>query len=260
MQLIETRDKDLLRDVFHRDPLGSMYMRGDLRSPFFEQCRWFAAVSGGSAVAVIMIYTGLSVPAVLACGDPATIGQLITAFLPELPTRFYTKLEAAQSSYFGQVFRLSDEQQLLVMGLATLHAVPPTEGVAIRILSPDEPVDPLLGVYRDYPGNFFEPACLTAGVYAGAYVGGDLAAVAGTHAFAPEERVAVIGNVVTAARFRGRRLCQAVVSFLIKKLQEDGCKVIGLHVATDNLSAIRCYQRIGFQKSTGISQFFAERL
>ena len=92
MQVARTNNRDVLREIFRRDPIATMYMAADLDEPMYSQCEWFAATEGPTALAVMLIFSGLSVPAVLATGDAEAVRRMLAEVNRELPDRFYTKL------------------------------------------------------------------------------------------------------------------------------------------------------------------------
>jgi ribosomal protein S18 acetylase RimI-like enzyme len=257
MAIEETSDRELLRALLHRDRAGTFYMAADLQPPFSEQCRWLVEAEKGEATAAVLIFSGLEPPSVLATGDPAAVGGILDCYGKELPPRFYTKLVPEQRRAFRGI-RFSEAEELLVMVAPEEATIVAPQGADVRLISPQHPIEPVLKVYRDYPGNFFAPAHLKTGLYAGAWVDGELVAIAGTHAFAPDEGVAALGNIVTAAQFRGRGLCHAVTSFLCRELRKRGCRFLGLHVASGNTAAIACYRRCGFQAAGFVYQMLAE--
>ena len=257
MAIEETSDRELLRTLLRRDRAGTLYMAADLQPPFSRQCRWLVEIEKGEATAAVLIFSGLDPPSVLASGDPAAIERILDRYWQQLPPRFYTKLTAEQRGVFHRT-RFLEAEELTVMVLADEVTPPAPQAIELRLILPTDPMEPMLEVYRDYPGNFFAPAHLENGLYVGAWVAGELAAIAGTHAFAPDEGVAVLGNIVTAARFRGRGLCQAATALLCLELRKRGCGLIGLHVASGNAAAIACYRRCGFQAAGQVYQMLAE--
>jgi len=258
MAIEETSDRELLRTLLSRDRAGTFYMAADLEPPFFDQCRWLVEVEKGEAAAAVLIFSGIEPPSVLATGDPAAIGRILDRYGKQLPPRFYTKLPPEQRHVFCG-FRFSGAEELLVMVAAEETTLVLPQGADVRLISPKQPMEPVVKVYRDYPGSFFAPTHLKTGLYAGAWVDGELAAIAGTHAFAPDEGVAALGNIVTAAQFRGRGLCCAVTSFLCGELRRRGCRFLGLHVASGNTAAVACYRRCGFQAAGFVCQMLAEK-
>lgn len=259
MDVTETRDKKLLRDFFRQDPIGMIYQWGDLQSPAFEQCRWFAGLSSARLAGLVLLYSGLETPSVLPYGDARALASILERFRGELPPRFHTKLTEPQRGVFSPYFRFLAEEPVTVMGLEQHRFQPAPPGLELRLLSPSHPVESLLRLYQDYPENYFERSHLQTGMYAAGYLASRLATVAGTHAYAPTEGVAVLGNIVTAVEFRGQGFCQACTSFLIEELHQTGCTRIALHVASDNRPAIACYEKVGFTTHSTITQLLAER-
>ena len=69
---------------------------------------------------------------------------------------------------------------------------------------------------------------------------------AGVHVYSEEYRVAALGNIVTHPDYRNRGFGRIVTAYLCKKLLEK-VDHIGLNVHRDNVSAIRCYENLGFE-------------
>jgi GNAT superfamily N-acetyltransferase len=90
------------------------------------------------------------------------------------------------------------------------------------------------------------------GAYFGAFDGGRLLAVAGTHLIAPNLGVAVVGNVFTHAEARGRGLAQAVTGAVTRDLLARGCALVTLTVDPDNAPAVSAYRRLGYDPGAPI--------
>jgi ribosomal protein S18 acetylase RimI-like enzyme len=251
-------DPATLRALLRRDPVGALYMMADLEPPWFRQCRWLIETEDGAS-AVGMIFLGLETPAVVVSGDLLAVRRIVERRVAELPDRCYIKLTGPQMEVCAPRYHFSEIEELDIMMLREPGRPQPNDDIELRLLSPADPIDTVLKVYRDYPGNFFEPSQLSLGLYAGAWVQGRLAAMAGTHAFSPGEGVAVLGNIATAARFRGQGLCTALTAFLCDELRSRGCGLIGLHVATGNAPAIACYRRSGFVKDRSVFTMLARK-
>jgi ribosomal protein S18 acetylase RimI-like enzyme len=258
MTLPPAPDPATLRPLLRRDPVGALYMMADLEPPWFDQCRWLVETEDGAS-AVGMIFLGLETPSVLVSGDLLAVRRIVERRLAELPDRCYIKLTGPQMEVCAPRYDLSEIEELDIMVLREPGPPQPNDDVELRLLSPADPLDTVLEVYRDYPGNFFEPSQLSLGLYAGAWTQGRLASVAGTHAFSPGEGVAVLGNIATATRFRGRGLCTSLTAFLCDELRIRGCSLIGLHVASGNAPAIACYRRCGFVKDRSIFTMLARK-
>ncbi len=248
MTLPPAPDPATLRPLLRRDPVGALYMMADLEPPWFHQCRWLVETEHGDS-AVGMMSLGLKTPAVLVSGDLSAIRRIVERRLAELPDRCHIKLTGPQREVCAARYQFSEVEELDIMMLREPVRPRRKDDVELRLLSPADPIDTVLELYRDYPGNFFEPSQLSLGLYAGAWFQGRLAAIAGTHAYSSGEGVAVLGNIATAARFRGRGLCSALTAFLCDELRIRGCGLIGLHVASGNAPAIACYRRCGFGRT-----------
>ena len=83
-------------------------------------------------------------------------------------------------------------------------------------------------------------------MYFGANVGERLVAVAGTHAVSPTHGVAVVGNVYTHPRYRGRGL-GALVTSAVTAAVIEACPLVVLSVDPRNRAAARAYQRLGYE-------------
>src|SRR6185436_12535353 len=107
----------------------------------------------------------------------------------DLPERCYAKFSDKQMPAFEHVYKFSRPAALDVMLPGELVMPPAPPNVVLREISPADSLAPILEVYRDYPGNFFEPSQLDTGRYAGAWLHDRLVAIAGTHAYAPGEGI-----------------------------------------------------------------------
>src|ERR1022692_3034935 len=181
MGLSPAPDPGSLRAWLRRDPVGALYMMADLEPPWFDQCRWLVETEDGAS-AVGMIFLGLETPSVLVSGDLLAVRRIVERRIAELPDRCYIKLTGPQMEVSAPPYHSSEIEELDIMVLREPGRPQPNDDVELRLLSPADPLDTVLEVYRDYPGNFFEPSQWLLGLYAGAWVQGHLAAVAGTHA------------------------------------------------------------------------------
>jgi RimJ/RimL family protein N-acetyltransferase len=99
------------------------------------------------------------------------------------------------------------------------------------------------GAPTGYSGDHIEQ-----GVYYGAYEGGRLVSVAGTHVVAPNAGVAVVGNVFTHPQHRGGGLATRVTSAVTQELLDRrGCTLVALTVNPANIPAVRAYRRLGYE-------------
>jgi ribosomal protein S18 acetylase RimI-like enzyme len=243
----ETRDKQQLRTLLAADPVAAAYLLGDLVEPFFSQCRWLVAAHNGRLEGAVLLYSGLSVPALLSYGAPDAVEATLAYFARELPAMCYAKFPLEHADFFPKFFQLEHLERLWVMGIYAADLERPAHLLEAQQLSTSTPLEPIVSLYTDYPGNYFEPSQLDSGLYFGAYREGELVAIAGTHVLAPAEGVAVLGNIVTSTAARERGHATACTTRLVEALAGKGCSTIALQVAADNAAAINCYRNLGFR-------------
>jgi predicted GNAT family acetyltransferase len=86
---------------------------------------------------------------------------------------------------------------------------------------------------------------------------GELVSVAGVHVYSRRYRVAALGNVTTHPDYRGRGYGRIVTARVCQSLLRD-IEHIGLNVKADNISAIKCYERLGFEVINSYGEFEVE--
>lgn len=120
----------------------------------------------------------------------------------------------------------------------------------VRRLKPED-VPALQHLYADgeetaESPDFFFPSMVESGVFYGIFEGAELVAAAGTHVHSPEEGAAAIGNVYTRRHRRAQGLGKRVTCAVLRELAP--LRTVALNVRTDNVSALRVYEQLGFQK------------
>jgi predicted GNAT family acetyltransferase len=108
-----------------------------------------------------------------------------------------------------------------------------------------------------YPGNCFEPRRLETKQYYGIRWSDELVSVAGVHAYSTRYRVTALGNITTHPDYRGKGYGRIVTAQLCKSLLNK-IDHIGLNVKSDNKSAIRCYEKLGFEAIGSFGEFEVE--
>ncbi|MBI2392697.1 MAG: GNAT family N-acetyltransferase [Deltaproteobacteria bacterium] len=248
-----------------------VYAIGDLDDFFFPYTSWFAREEAGEVRQIVLLYTGGTLPVVLAiAGDRVDeLTALLRSMLPVLPRSFYLHVTPGAAAALENDYRLTSHGRHRKMALVEpgrlanvepgrlanvepgrlanvepgrLANVQPSTAVALMPADREE----VEAFYADaYPENWFDPRMLETERYVGVRVDGALASVAGVHVYSRAMRVAALGNVATMPAFRGRGLGAVVTAALCRRLLSE-CDTIGLNVHADNEAAIRLYQRLGF--------------
>jgi RimJ/RimL family protein N-acetyltransferase len=95
--------------------------------------------------------------------------------------------------------------------------------------------------------TFYSAAHIESSFYYGVFHDARLVAVAGTHVVSPEEGVAVVGNVFTHPRHRGKGYATLATGATTAALLEE-CRDVVLTVDPKNIPAIRAYWRLGYSE------------
>ena len=96
-------------------------------------------------------------------------------------------------------------------------------------------------------------------VYYGMFDGDRLVSVAGTHIVAPNQGIAIVGNVFTDGAYRGLGLATRVTSAVTHELLERGCAEVALTVDPGNTPALAAYSRLGYRPGAGVVEARLER-
>ena len=242
MQTLDPKTPEL-ESFLSIDPINSAYMLGDLDSPYAEHCQWFG-LRDEDLRSVLLVYSGLSVPAVLTKGSSEDVEALVEATRTELPRRFICQIRTEHRRAFECYYDLQDEKSMLRMGCTREHFVETADSEGVVALNHRDTAA-IMNLYTHYPDNFFEPAMLGTGLYFGVRENGELVSVAGLHVLSEQYDVAAIGNIVTHSDWRGQGLATRCVRRLLDELFKRVSNVT-LNVERDNLPAIACYKKFGF--------------
>ena len=107
--------------------------------------------------------------------------------------------------------------------------------------------------------SWLPSSSITEGIYHGIRVNGRLIAAAGTHVISPEARLAVVGNVLTHAEYRGRGYAKATTGAVTAELLRF-CDQVVLNVRADNPPAIQAYRRLGYREHVRFEERLIHRI
>ncbi len=241
---LERTDQGLL-NYLRRDPIAEAYMLGDLDLPYAEHARWFGLHDPDVGLeAVVLLYDGLSVPAVLTSGGEDEVEAVLASARGRLPRRFYAHARNHHIRPLEVYYDLIDTKDMLRMGLRREDYRPAGDPDGVESLTHRDTAS-LMKLYQHYPDHFFEPAQLDLGLYFGTRIDGELVSVAGLHVLSEASDVAAIGNIVTHADHRGSGLATRCVRRLLDELFQRVGTVV-LNVESGNVPAIACYHKFGF--------------
>ncbi len=244
--LIFSTDKKRLLEHFQKDPVLFAYHIGDLDDFLFEKCQWAVDYEERAHVLEsVLIYSGGDIPTVLAVGLTDRFAPMLDNLLDLLPPRFYCHFRKESREQFRKLYRENPLGTLHRMKLETFKPQPGDEH--IRRLRPLDEKRLRQFYRRAYPDCYFTARMLETGKYFGYEREGLLLAVAGVHVHSDVYNVTVLGSIATDPDARGQGLATRVTSRLITDI-DPSKHMICLNVHTGNAPAIRCYEKLGFER------------
>lgn len=259
MPTICLHDKDSIERFLRTNIYLHIYSIGDLDDFFWPYTTWYAMKRGTEINAIALLYTGQSVPTLLALSENTDhMLGLLESIEHLLPQRFYAHLSPGLESFFGTTHDLDSHGEHLKMGLYHGRLVEACGCPDVSGLGRDD-VDAVIKFYRKhYPGNWFDPRMLETNQYFGIIKGESLVSVAGIHVYSPEYKVAALGNIATATPHRNKGYARQVTARTCQSLLRDA-DYVGLNVKTDNSAAIACYKGLGFEITASYGEYMLER-
>jgi len=247
MKISKIREKTKIFQFLQKEKYLHLYSIGDLDDFFWPYTTWYGMESSGGIDSVMMLYHGQTPPTLLALSsDIGPAGQLLSAVMDILPDHFFAHLSPGLEKPFELNFQLLSHGLHYKMALIDHANVFDVDCTEVKQFGERE-IDEIRELYESsYPGNWFDPRMLDTGKYFGIREDGQLVSLAGVHVYSKSYQVAALGNITTRPSHRNRgyaskaaaKLCQTL---LVEKL------LVGLNVAAENLPAIECYRKLGFQ-------------
>lgn len=247
-------DRARLRRYLEQDRLFAAYAICDLDDHEWSRTRWGAAWAGDELIAIVMEYAGPSPQPLFVLGEPDGVERVLAdlihpraAYVAALPSL----LPAVETQY-----RIEHGPPMVRMWVDRAHFRPyPAE---VQRLLPVE-IGDLNRLYQLGFASWLPSSSISEGVYYGVRVGGRLVAAAGTHVISPSAHLAVVGNVLTHAHYRGRGYAKAVTGAVTAELLRF-CDQVVLNVRSDNPPAIQAYRRLGYQEHVRFEERLVHRL
>lgn len=236
------RDPAALRPLFEDDAAYSAYAIAQLDPQLFGANEWLLSRSdSGRQALLVHSRSGLG-NALFATGDPQALD--VTLSLHPGARFSFGSLRVEHRPVVEKYFILTRPQIMTRMQI-TAQTFQPVEGSVLRLGRTElADVNHLYSI-EGGPAAYRE-SHLVDGAYYGVFVGGDLVSIAGTHVVSRTERTAVVGNVFTHPRYRGRGLATVATSAVTSELLSY-CDLVVLTVETKNDPAVAIYVKLGYQ-------------
>ncbi|MCI0396657.1 MAG: GNAT family N-acetyltransferase [Chloroflexi bacterium] len=256
--MVILHDKEEIAAFLRQNIPLHIYSLGDLDDFFWPHTVWYAGRQNGAIEAIILLYTALPLPTLLALADDlAPMQALLQSILHLLPRRFYAHLSPGLEEVVGRDFRLlpyGRHYKMILTDRSRLDQVDFSR--AARLSAADLPA--VQELYQaSYPGNWFDARMLDTNHYYGVWEEGRLVSIAGVHVYSPTYGVAALGNITTHPAHRGRGLGKIVTARLCASLLETVDQV-GLNVKADNQPAVTLYHSLGFTVAAEYDEYTIE--
>ena len=247
-------DRDAIAAFLRTDRRYAAYALGDLDSSSRGRCSWGIAYdAAGEPTALAMHHDGLVPQPLFLMGDPAGCRAVLASVIKPRDA-FFQSTEALDVAA-EELYELQRPTALLRMVVDSSSFVP-YAGAAQR-LAPED-IDDLNRLYQLGFRAGFAQAILDDAVYYGVRVRGRLVSAAGTHVINRQEGIAVVGNVMTHADFRGHDFAKMVTGAVTAELL-DQVPDVALNVHADNAPAIAAYARLGYREHCRLTERLGRR-
>jgi ribosomal protein S18 acetylase RimI-like enzyme len=249
-----TTDKPLLRSFLERDRLYAAYAICDLEEREFSRTRWGVAWDGDAPIAVVLEYNGPTPQPLFAMGREDGVAVILRDLIR--PRIAYVAAPASLIPAIESAYRVDPGPGMVRMWVdrARFRPYPAT----VQRLLPVE-IGELNRLYQLGFASWLPSTAISDGVYFGLRVNGQLVAAAGTHVVSHAARLAVVGNVLTHADYRGRGFATAVTGAVTAELLRY-CDQVVLNVRADNPPALNAYRRLGYADHVRFEERLVHRL
>lgn len=259
MPVICLHDKKIIEQFLRNNTNLHIYSIGDLDDFFWPYTTWYALTIDQVPKAIALLYTGLTLPTLLALSEQSTfMSDLLKSIIPILPCKFYTHFSPGLESVFHDSYELKSHGEHYKMALRDLSASKSVDCTSVIRLCKSDLHD-IVQLYKEsYPNNWFDERMLETNQYFGIRKDRRLVSIAGIHVYSEGYRVAALGNITTHPSWRNKGYGRLVTARLCQSLSET-IDCIGLNVKADNSKAISCYKKLGFVVIASYGEFMAQR-
>lgn len=247
-------DRGEIAAFLDTDRLFAAYALGDLDGPNRRRVAWGMAYDdAGAATAIAMHHEGLVPQPLFLMGDPGGVRAILDSVIK--PRDAYLMATAELDAAVAPLYELQAPVAMLRM-VVDRKSFAPLAGPAERLTAVD--IDDLNRLYQLGFRAGFPASVVEDGIYYGIRVRGRLISAAGTHAVNEREGIAVVGNVLTHADYRGHGFAKMVTSAVTADLLQRVTDV-ALNVHADNAQAVAAYARLGYRTYCQLSERLIRR-
>lgn len=246
-------DPAAIRPLLEARRSYAAYALGQLEPDLFAASEWWVA-KGSTGQALLLHARGGLGNALFALGDTMALAALLS--LHPGPRQTYVTCQPEHTNVLRRYYILAHEQPMVRMAV-TADRFHPVPGEARRL--PGTEMRAINWLYSsDGVPSYYTSGHIDSGLYYGVYEDGRLVSIAGTHVISPANGIAVVGNVFTHPRYRGRGYATLATSAVTAALLAR-CQEVVLTVDPANSPAVRLYRRLGYQEECLLVEAAATR-
>ncbi|MCK9487628.1 MAG: GNAT family N-acetyltransferase [Dehalococcoidia bacterium] len=254
-QVMPLTDRRQIEARLSEDRAFSAYALGHLEPQLFAQSQYWGA-DGPTGHATVMHSNALG-SVTVAVGEAEAVAAILSLHpgprLGYLSTGAPEHLPALRRSHL-----VTDTLQMVRMS-TTSFSFQDVDPVDLRPLQGRD-VARLNALYGTEGGpTHYSAEAVDRAIYYGAFDGDRLVSVAGTHVASPHQSIAVLGNVFTHPRYRGRGLAKQVTAAVTRELLARGCGEVVLTVNPENTPAVAAYSTLGYRQGSAVVEARLER-
>ena len=251
MEFVTLYNKVEIETFLRKNPSLFLYHIGDLDEFYFPLTQWYGLKTNNDLNAVILLYKAFQpivIQALSSQKELSYLNKLLESCLNLFPDKFYAHLTPGVEEILESKYKLIAKGEHYKMILYDKQSFQKIDTSSVYKLSAGD-IEELNALYNSaYPDNFFDPRMLETGMYYGIKKNNQLISVAGIHVCSKIFKVASLGNITTHPDYRNNGYGTAATAKICKELLKN-VDIVGLNVGTDNMSAIKSYENIGFRKT-----------
>ncbi len=260
MRTICLHNKNQIELFLRRNTFVNIYSIGDLDDYFWRSTTWYALAEGEKIKAIVLMYSGLKQPTLLAlCDDDAIpyLQELLDSIIYLLPKTFYCHLSLGLADSLQTHYKVESHGKHYKMALNDASSLTHIDTSQVVPLSKEDLGELQRFYTKAYPSHSFEPSMLDTKQCLGIKGENGLISVAGVHVYSERYKVTALANIATDPDYRRHGYGKAVIAGLCKQVQGH-VDHIGLNVKSINMPALRCYESLGFEVIGSYEELIAE--
>jgi ribosomal protein S18 acetylase RimI-like enzyme len=244
------------RELIDELPLvENLLVHADLTPPLAERTRVFLGFSPtGDLKAVGTAYLGFGHPALAVSTlgdrwDPVIARALLAKMKEGIDLPAIAIDDVARVEAYAAVFTIKERHEELHYVLRPGAPLPIVEDARVERVERSD-LARLDAFLRRHGATAWSAESFETGPYVWVRENDEVVAAAGVHFETPF--VGQVANVLVRDSHRGRGLGAAVTAAVARRLRERG-RLVSLFVRSDNASAVRLYERLGFRRVRQLS-------